>query len=196
MPGEHDERNCRGRRNPSPPPASSAMYMTPNKGPPSRVPWCAGKVIRPSAIRPSTRPMTGPGPPMTCTIIYTTEIPSTTTASGSIPPSITRTMTTPSGTASRWSTAMETRTCLSSDRLFNRFTIAIDVIGHELTHGVTEFSANLAYWQQSGWSTIPLRCVRLTGQTIQQQTDRQPRQIGSSVRDTHIQCPGRRTCAR
>jgi Zn-dependent metalloprotease len=37
-----------------------------------------------------------------------------------------------------------------SERLFNRFTIAIDVIGHELTHGVTQFEANLAYWEQSG----------------------------------------------
>lgn len=34
--------------------------------------------------------------------------------------------------------------------LFNRFTIALDVIGHELTHGVTEVEAGLAYWQQSG----------------------------------------------
>ncbi len=35
-------------------------------------------------------------------------------------------------------------------RLFNRFTIAIDVIGHELTHGVTQYEANLYYWEQSG----------------------------------------------
>lgn len=34
--------------------------------------------------------------------------------------------------------------------LFNRFTIALDVIGHELTHGVTEVEAGLNYWQQSG----------------------------------------------
>ena len=36
------------------------------------------------------------------------------------------------------------------DRLFNRFTIAIDIIGHELTHGVTQFEAKLQYFQQSG----------------------------------------------
>ena len=29
--------------------------------------------------------------------------------------------------------------------LFNRFTIALDVIGHELTHGVTEDEAGLVY---------------------------------------------------
>ena len=36
------------------------------------------------------------------------------------------------------------------ERLFNRFTIAIDVIGHELTHGVTQFEAKLSYSQQPG----------------------------------------------
>lgn len=35
-------------------------------------------------------------------------------------------------------------------RLFNRFTIALDIIGHELTHGVTQYEANLVYWDQSG----------------------------------------------
>ncbi len=34
--------------------------------------------------------------------------------------------------------------------LFNRFTASIDVIGHELTHGVTQYEANLAYTGQSG----------------------------------------------
>ncbi|MFT3894890.1 MAG: M4 family metallopeptidase [Anaerolineales bacterium] len=37
-----------------------------------------------------------------------------------------------------------------NERLFNRFTIAIDVIGHELTHGVTQFEAKLTYSQQPG----------------------------------------------
>jgi Zn-dependent metalloprotease len=36
------------------------------------------------------------------------------------------------------------------DRLFNRFTIAIDIIGHELTHGVTQFEAKLVYSYQPG----------------------------------------------
>ena len=34
--------------------------------------------------------------------------------------------------------------------LFNRFTIAVDVIGHELTHGVTEDEAGLIYAYQAG----------------------------------------------
>ncbi len=36
------------------------------------------------------------------------------------------------------------------DRIFNRFTIAIDIIGHELTHGVTQYEANLVYKDQPG----------------------------------------------
>jgi Zn-dependent metalloprotease len=36
------------------------------------------------------------------------------------------------------------------ERLFNRFTISIDVIGHELAHGVTQHEANLIYMNQSG----------------------------------------------
>jgi Zn-dependent metalloprotease len=38
----------------------------------------------------------------------------------------------------------------ASQRLFNRFTISLDVIGHELTHGVTQFEANLVYRDQPG----------------------------------------------
>ncbi|QKJ88213.1 Peptidase M4 family protein [Paramixta manurensis] len=34
--------------------------------------------------------------------------------------------------------------------IFNRFTIAIDVVGHELTHGVTETEAGLIYFEQAG----------------------------------------------
>lgn len=35
-------------------------------------------------------------------------------------------------------------------RLFNRFTAALDVIAHELSHGVIQHSANLEYYNQSG----------------------------------------------
>ena len=37
-----------------------------------------------------------------------------------------------------------------AERLFNRFTIALEIIGHELTHGVTQHEANLAYRSDSG----------------------------------------------
>jgi Zn-dependent metalloprotease len=35
-------------------------------------------------------------------------------------------------------------------KLFNRFTAALDVIGHELTHGLTQYTAKLGYTNQSG----------------------------------------------
>jgi hypothetical protein len=35
-------------------------------------------------------------------------------------------------------------------QVFNRFTLAVDVIGHELTHGVTELTAGLTYQGQPG----------------------------------------------
>src|SRR5579859_1076832 len=35
-------------------------------------------------------------------------------------------------------------------KLFNRFTKCIDIIAHELTHGVTQYTANLRYEAQSG----------------------------------------------
>lgn len=34
--------------------------------------------------------------------------------------------------------------------LFTRFTIDLDIIAHELTHGVTQYEAGLVYWYQSG----------------------------------------------
>lgn len=37
-----------------------------------------------------------------------------------------------------------------SERLFNRFTIARDIIAHEWTHGVTQYEARLVYSQQPG----------------------------------------------
>jgi len=36
------------------------------------------------------------------------------------------------------------------NRYFNRFTLALDVIAHELTHGVTQYTAGLEYDAQSG----------------------------------------------
>jgi Zn-dependent metalloprotease len=35
-------------------------------------------------------------------------------------------------------------------KLFNRFTAAVDVIGHELTHGVTQYTAAFEYHDQAG----------------------------------------------
>lgn len=35
-------------------------------------------------------------------------------------------------------------------KIFNRFTIALDVVAHELAHGITEHEAGLIYFRQSG----------------------------------------------
>lgn len=40
--------------------------------------------------------------------------------------------------------------CDPTPGMFNRFTIALDVVGHELTHGVTQNTAALVYRSQSG----------------------------------------------
>jgi Zn-dependent metalloprotease len=45
-------------------------------------------------------------------------------------------------------------------RLFNRFTIAIDVIGHELTHGVTQYEVNFrCIWFISKAKTAGANCA-------------------------------------
>jgi Zn-dependent metalloprotease len=57
-------------------------------------------------------------------------------------------------------------------RIFNRFTIALDVIGHELTHGVTEDEAQLQYFNQSGALNESMSDVfgSLIKQFVKQQT--------------------------
>jgi Zn-dependent metalloprotease len=62
-----------------------------------------------------------------------------------------------------------------AQRLFNRFTIALDIIGHELTHGVTQFEANLVYRNQPGALNESMSDVfgSLVKQRILNQTARQ-----------------------
>jgi len=57
-------------------------------------------------------------------------------------------------------------------RLFSRFTASLDVIGHELTHGVTQYEANLVYQGQSGALNESLSDVfgSLTRQYARQET--------------------------
>lgn len=58
---------------------------------------------------------------------------------------------------------------------FNRFTVAVDVIGHELTHGVVQHERNLTYQDQSGALNESLADVfgsmvkqRVLGQTVEE----------------------------
>jgi Zn-dependent metalloprotease len=55
--------------------------------------------------------------------------------------------------------------------LFNRFTVAIDVIGHELTHGVTEYEAGLEYASQPG--AINESMSDVFGSLVKQRTKKQ-----------------------
>ena len=62
-----------------------------------------------------------------------------------------------------------------SERLFNRFTCSVDIIGHELTHAVTEYEARLVYRDQSGALNESISDVfgsvvkqRVTGQVADQ----------------------------
>jgi len=50
--------------------------------------------------------------------------------------------------------------------IFNRFTISLDVIGHELTHGVTGSEVNLQYFRQSG--ALNESCSDVFGSLVKQ----------------------------
>ncbi len=36
------------------------------------------------------------------------------------------------------------------ERVFNRFTKAVEIVGHELTHGVVQYTSQFVYWDQHG----------------------------------------------
>jgi Zn-dependent metalloprotease len=59
-----------------------------------------------------------------------------------------------------------------AERLFNRFTIALDIIGHELAHGVTQFTANMVYQGQPGALNESMSDV--FGSLVKQRTLGQP----------------------
>ncbi len=75
-------------------------------------------------------------------------------------------------------------------KIFNRFTIAIDVIGHELTHGVTGDEAGLVYWFQPGALNESISDVfgSLVKQyTLKQTADQADWLIGAGLFTTQIQ---------
>lgn len=51
--------------------------------------------------------------------------------------------------------------------LFRRFTRSLDVIAHELTHGVVEHTANLVYWDQPG--ALNESCADVFGSLVKQE---------------------------
>ena len=51
--------------------------------------------------------------------------------------------------------------------IFNRFTIALDVIGHELTHGVTEDEAAIQYYRSVRRAErVAVRRRRFAGEAV------------------------------
>lgn len=67
----------------------------------------------------------------------------------------------------------------AAQRLFNRFTIAIDVIGHELTHGVTQNTGNLVYFNQPGALNESFSDV--FGSLVKQKAKAQPAQTADWI---------------
>ncbi len=91
------------------------------------------------------KPMTAWAIPTASTRTFLAGTPWTARACRWTPPCISASCTTtPSGTASRWSSATVTA------RSLNGSPRSLSVIGHELAHGVTQFSAGLAYRNQAG----------------------------------------------
>ena len=81
--------------------------------------------------------------------------------------------------------------------LFHRFTMSLDVIGHELTHGVTEDEAGLEYQGQSGALNESLSDV--FGSLVKQHTLGQTADAGRLADRRRPARPRRRTawrCAR
>ncbi|WP_017163989.1 M4 family metallopeptidase [Xanthomonas phaseoli] len=80
--------------------------------------------------------------------------------------------------------------------VFNRFTIALDVVGHELTHGVTERTANLIYQGQPGAlneSISDVFGVLIKQYTLRQSADQADWIIGAGLLMPGIQGVGLRS---
>ncbi len=76
-------------------------------------------------------------------------------------------------------------------QIFNRFTIAIDIIGHELTHGVTAYTAHLEYHDQPGAlnesiSDVFGSLVKQYAATPQQTADQADWLIGAGIFTSRI----------
>ena len=81
--------------------------------------------------------------------------------------------------------------------MFIRFTSSLDVIGHELTHGVTEDEAGLVYQGQSGALNESMSDV--FGSLVKQHTlgqTRRPGRLAHRRRAARARRPRRRRCAR
>jgi Zn-dependent metalloprotease len=81
-------------------------------------------------------------------------------------------------------------------RLFNRFTISLDVIAHELTHGVTQYEANLLYSGQSGALNESMSDVfgsLVKQRTLNQTADQADWIIGAGLFTSNVNAVGLRS---
>ena len=142
------------RARPRQPPRACGSSSRPRRNGPSTTPspprscpaaWSAKKANRPPAIPPPMRPTTGWGTPTASTPKPSAAIRSTATACPLMPRST---------SASLYDNAFwDGQQMVFGDgdgQVFERFTKSLSVIGHELTHGVTQYSAGLAYRNQAG----------------------------------------------
>ena len=82
--------------------------------------------------------------------------------------------------------------------IFNRFTLALDVVAHELTHGVTETEANLIYFEQAGALNESLSDVfgiLVKQYHLQQTADKADWIIGEGLLTSNINGRGLRSMA-
>lgn len=82
------------------------------------------------------------------------------------------------------------------ERLFNRFTIAQDIIGHELTHGVTQYAAALIYQDQPGAlneSMSDVFGVLVKQRTLSQEASQADWIVGKGLFTSNIQGEGIRS---
>jgi Zn-dependent metalloprotease len=80
--------------------------------------------------------------------------------------------------------------------LFERFTISVDVIGHELTHGVTQYEAGLVYSGESGAlneSFSDVFGIMVKQHVLKQTVDQSDWIIGAGLFTKHVQGVGIRS---
>ena len=150
--------------------ARSARSTTPSTAPPARHPRCAPRATPPPATGRSPRPTTGSARPGSCGRRPTAATRSTARACPWSPPCT---------SARDYDNAFWDGTQMvfgdGDGVIFLPFTRSVDVIGHELAHGVTQYTSGLNYQDQSGALNESVSDVfgvlvkqRLLGQTADQ----------------------------
>ena len=153
----------------------------------SRLPGAkrAARATRRARTSRSTRRTTAPAPPTISTTTSSAATRSTTAACRSSPPS-----TTERGYDNAFWDGAQMVFGDGDGKIFQRFTKAVDVIGHELTHGVTQYEASLDYAGPAGRAQrVDLRRLRLARQAADARADRRPGRLADRRRPVHAGGP-------